>query len=116
MRIFLLVTTLVSVLGDAYLVYFLSPEDRRVLIAFFLFSFVGVSSFSAAIFYALRERFRVGVSFKNDWPTALRRGGEVGFLAVVCGFLQINHVLNWVYALFILTALVLTEIFFAVRR
>jgi len=106
---------LVGILGDAYLVFFSSPAKIENLVAFFGLVFLSVSSLAALFFHWLRERFRVGVSYKSEWPTAIRRGGGMGLLAVICGILQLNHVLNWVYALFILTALILVEIFVAVR-
>ena len=99
-----------SWLGVVYILYSTRPEGVNLWL-FFLALFASFLTTSTPFAYYLHFRFAASKPERSRMLRALREGALVGFLIVLCAWLQMIRALNWMNGMIIFGILALLETF-----
>jgi len=102
--------TALSWLGAAYILYCTRPEGVNRWL-FFLAVFSSLLTTSTPFAYYLHLRFAASKPQRSRILHALREGALLGFLLVLCAWLQMIRALNWMNGMIIFGILALLETF-----
>jgi uncharacterized membrane protein len=103
-----------------YLVVNVWPDPNSLLgtpqLLFFIFVFVGLTSFTVPATAYLNYRFAKPGWLERDRTRLIRQGVWVGLFGVIVAYLQLIRALSLMITLFLLAAFVLIELFFLTRE